>query len=236
MAKDCFEIKWPDFTLPTITREQLDRLMNGDFSVSNNKTESEDKGTEEWVWITGYKGTDKDMKCRDYQFELGKQFDMPEDEVVELCRSGFHMCQNLKNVFNYYDIGNGNRFFEVKALVRRYNKNGFYTYEHREDKMTSKSITFVRELTADEIFKAVEEDYRFTENWTTKQKELALKTDIHNVLNHIKTEELVNLGYSEAFATFVVGKDAENIARTMASMADVSMDVKALTIAMSMFR
>jgi hypothetical protein len=160
---------------------------------------------------------------------------MPEGENVELCRSGFHVCQNLKNVFNYYGIGKGNRFFEVKALVRRYNKNGFYTYEHREDKMTSKSITFVRELTADEIFKVAVEQYRFTENWTTKQKELALKTDIHHALNTIKTEELVNLGYSEAFATFVVEKGADNIARVMASMPDVSMDVKVLTIAMKMF-
>lgn len=200
------------------------------------ETKPEDKGTEEWVWITGYKGTDKDMKCRDYQFELGKQFDMPEDEVVELCRSGFHMCQNLKNVFNYYDIGNGNRFFEVKALVRRYNKNGYYTYEHREDKMTSKSITFVRELTADEIFKAVGEIYHYTEKWTTEQKELALKTCLGHVLEVIRTKELVDLGYSEVFAAFVVGKGADDIARVMGSMPDVSMDVKALIIAMKMFR
>lgn len=235
MATSNFEIQWPEVTLPTISKKDLEALFNGKFTNSL-ATKPEDKGTEEWVWITGYKGTDKDMKCRDYQFELGKQFDMPEDANIQICCSGFHMCQDLKNVFNYYGIGKGNRFFEVKALVRRYNKAGFYTYEHREDKMTSKSINFVRELTADEIFKAVEGLYSFTENWTTKQKELALKTDIHNVLNTIKAEELVDLGYSEAFATFVVEKGADNVARTMASMPDVSMDVKALTIAMSMFR
>ena len=231
MAKDTFNINWPKITMPTISAEDLNRIFLDGFN-----TKPEDKGAEEWVWITGYKGTDKDMKCRDYQFEIGKQFDMPEGENIELCRSGFHMCQNLKNVFNYYDIGNGNRFFEVKALVRRYNKNGCYTYEHRGDKMTSKSITFVRELTADEIFKVVVEKYRFTEKWTTEQKELALKTSLNMALEKIKTEELVNLGYSEAFATFVVGKGADNIARTMASMPDVSMNVKALTVAMSMFR
>lgn len=224
-----------DFSIPKLTfnhtLKDLEQALLGQLN-----TKPEDMGTEEWVWITGYKGTDKDMRCRDYQFELGKQFDMPEDEVIELCRSGFHMCQDLKNVFTYYDIGSGNRFFEVKALVRRYNKDGQYTYEHHYDKMTSKSITFVRELTAEEIFKAVEGAYGFAVNWTTEQKELALKTNIYHVKNVIRIEELVDLGYSEAFATFVVEKGKDDIACTMASMPDVSMDVKALTIAMSMFR
>ena len=236
MAKDSIEIKWPDIKLPTISKEEMERLLNGNFHVNKIITETEDKGAEEWVWITGYKGTDKDMKCRDYQFELGKQFDMPEDADIQLCCSGFHMCQNLKNVFNYYGIGKGNRFFEVKALVRRYNKNGHYTYEHHYDKMTSKSITFVRELTADEIFKSAVGEYGFTANWTTEQKELALKTTINNVKTIIRTEKLVDLGYSEAFATFVVENGADGIACTMTSMPDISMDVKALTIAMSMFR
>lgn len=235
MAKSNFEIAWPEITLPTISKKEIEALLNGNFHINHIETKPEDKGTEEWVWITGYKGTDKDMKCRDYQFELGKQFDMPKDADIQLCCSGFHMCQNLKNVFNYYGIGKGNRFFEVKALVRRYNKNGQYTYEHRDDKMTSKSITFVRELTAEEIFKSAVGEYGFTANWTTEQKELALKTNIHNVLNTIKIEKLVDLGYSEAFATFVVEKGKDDIARTMASMPDISMDVKALTIAMSIF-
>lgn len=26
---------------------------------------------EEWIWIDGFKGTDSDMKCRDYQFRIG---------------------------------------------------------------------------------------------------------------------------------------------------------------------
>jgi hypothetical protein len=198
-------------------------------------TKPEDKGTEEWVWITGYKGTNKDMKCRDYQFELGKQFDMPEGEAVELCRSGFHLCQDLKNVFGYYDIGDGNRFFEVKALVRRYNKNGTYTYEHRDDKMTSKSITFVRELTTDEIFKSKTICDDEIKAWTTEQKELALQTSIYHVVNQTKIKKLVELGYSEVFATWAVNRNEYDLARTMGLTPGVSMDVKVLTVAMSVF-
>ena len=233
MANYTYTIDWPEITLPAYDQKSLkdlERVVLGTW-----ETKPEDKGTEEWVWVTGYKGTDKDMKCRDYQFELDKQFDMPEGEEIRLCSSGFHMCQELKNVFQYYDIGGGHRFFEVKALVRRYNKNGTYTYEHRDDKMTSKSITFVRELTPEEIFNAVVNMYPYTEKWTTEQKELALKTNLCDVLNIVKTEELVKLGYSEAFATFVVGKGGYEIARTMGLIPDISMDVKVLTIAMKMF-
>lgn len=234
MAKDSFGITWPEITISSMSSprvKDLEKILLGDW-----KLEPEDKGTEEWVWVTGYKGTDKDMKCRDYQFELGKQFDMPEGEEIVLCSSGFHMCQDLKNVFVYYDIGKGNRFFEVKALVRRYNKNGTYTYEHRDDKMTSKSVTFVRELTADEIFKSAVERYPYTENWTAEYKEMALKTTLSHTRNIVKTKELVDLGYSEAFATFVVRNGVEETAKTMASMPDVSMDVKVLAIAMKLFR
>lgn len=214
------------------SREELLRA----FGLPEEKPFDKDKGTEEWIWITGYKGTDKDMKCRDYQFELGKQFDMPEGEEIILCSSGFHLCQNLKNVFRYYKLGDGNRFFEVKALVRRYNKNGTYVYEHREDKMTSKSITFVRELTADEIFDAKNYDDAEIKAFTTEQKELALKTSVDHVLNQNKIKNLIKLGYSEAFATFVVNNFGYDIAYTMAQQPDISMDVKVLAIAMNMFR
>jgi hypothetical protein len=215
----------------TLSREDLIRLG----VLAEEKPFNRDKGTEEWVWITGYKGTDKDLKCRDYQFEVGKQFDMPEGEEIRLCSSGFHLCQNLKNVFRYYNIGDGNRFFEVKALVRRYNKNGTYTYEHREDKMTSKSITFIRELTADEIFDAKQFDDDEVRAFTTEQKELALQTSIGHVKGISNANKLVGLGYSEAFATWVVDKGRYTLARTMGLAAGVSMDVKVLTIAMDIY-
>ncbi len=82
----------------------------------NNMTE---KSAEEWIWIDGYKATDKDMKCRGYQFEMNKCFDISDDKPVELCGHGFHLCVKFNKVLKYYRIGDGNRFFEVKALVRK---------------------------------------------------------------------------------------------------------------------
>lgn len=201
--------------------------------------EPEDKGTEEWIWVTGFKGTDKDMKCRDYQFEFGKKHDMPEGEPIVICSSGFHLCNELKNVFKHYKVKNGNRFFEVRALVRRYNKNGYYSFEHYDDKMSSKSIEFVRELTADEVFEALvrSDDTKFNDtlNWTKEQKELAMKTDLDSVRQSINVQKLVALGYSEPFAAFVCKRGPYDIASTIASQPGLSMDVKVMTIAMPIY-
>lgn len=52
---------------------------------------------EEWIWVVGYKGTYADMTAKnDFKYELGKQYDMPEDSKIEACESGFHLCMNVR--------------------------------------------------------------------------------------------------------------------------------------------
>jgi hypothetical protein len=62
--------------------------------------------------IKGFKGFDKDLKCRDFQYEIGKEY---ETDKVKCCETGFHFCENPFDVFAYYPPTNGNRFGEVEG-------------------------------------------------------------------------------------------------------------------------
>ena len=62
--------------------------------------------------IKGYKGFDKDLKCRDKQYAIGETF---MEEKTKLCDYGMHFCENPHDIFGYYEAGNNNRFCEVEA-------------------------------------------------------------------------------------------------------------------------
>ena len=60
--------------------------------------------------IKSYKGFDKDLKCRGFQYEIGKEYEEPE---ADACRAGFHACERPLDVFNHYYPANS-RFCEVE--------------------------------------------------------------------------------------------------------------------------
>ena len=194
---------------------------------------------EKWVWVKGYKGTDKNMCCKGYQYELGKQFDMPEDEEINVCHSGFHICEQMRHVFDHYRVGDGHRFFEVEALVREKDV-GLQTaidpqnrprYTYRNTKLTSKSIKFIRELTVDEVF--AELGANNYESWTDEMKKRAMETSPSDVRREIRAKDLIEAGYSEKFAQYVArDTDRYDIAMAVASQPGVSMDVKVMAIFM----
>ena len=63
--------------------------------------------------ITVYKGTDKDMKCRGMQYELGKT--VTDNGAVRCGDKGFHSCEAPFDVLKYYPMRDGNRFFAAEA-------------------------------------------------------------------------------------------------------------------------
>ena len=48
----------------------------------------------------GFKGFDKDLKCRGMQYEVGKEF--TADGEISCCNNGLHMCERPLDVFGYY--------------------------------------------------------------------------------------------------------------------------------------
>ena len=60
----------------------------------------------------GYKGFDKDLKCWDFQYEVGREYE--HDGDLGVCKRGFHFCENPFDVFNYYSPADS-RFCEVES-------------------------------------------------------------------------------------------------------------------------
>ena len=59
-----------------------------------------------------YKGTDKDMKCRGFQYKLGETAVF--DGEPHLCKAGLHACEQPIDVLNHY-TPNESRYFEAEA-------------------------------------------------------------------------------------------------------------------------
>jgi hypothetical protein len=63
--------------------------------------------------IVTYKAFNKDWKCRDFQYEVGKTY-THDGSVVRCAGGGFHSCENPLDIWNYY-APNTSRFAEVTA-------------------------------------------------------------------------------------------------------------------------
>ncbi|EKL1665071.1 hypothetical protein PQX70_002337 [Salmonella enterica] len=88
--------------------------------------------------IVTFKGFNKDLKCRGFQFEIGKTFH--HDGKVEACGSGFHACEFPFDVFSYYHPAES-RYAETISF-------GVTDREEEGDtKIASASITIKAELT-----------------------------------------------------------------------------------------
>lgn len=49
--------------------------------------------------LKAFKGFDKRLRCRGFQYEVGKEY---QESGAELCRKGFHACENPLDTFRYY--------------------------------------------------------------------------------------------------------------------------------------
>ena len=115
--------------------------------------------------IIAYKGFDKNLKCRDFQYEVGKEYEI--DGKIECCRHGFHACENPLEVWDHYEMI-GSRFAQVE-------QSGTIDREANSTKVCSSHIKIKAELKlADIINLGVE--------WL-KDITSPSKTKINNALN-----------------------------------------------------
>ena len=86
--------------------------------------------------IIAYKGFDKNLKCREFQYEVGKEYEMDGD--IKCCERGFHACESPLEVFDHYDMLTS-RFAEVE-------QSGEIDKEENTTKVCSSKIKVKAEL------------------------------------------------------------------------------------------
>ena len=109
------------------------------FSVDDRFFEAVEQ---DWVWVDAYKATDANMVCKGKQYHMNVEHTY--DGKVVLGSKGYHVCTNLRHCFKEYPYDFRNRFFKVKALVKRTD------YQYRNPNNTTlvaKAIKFNAEIT-----------------------------------------------------------------------------------------
>ena len=94
--------------------------------------------------VTGFKGFDENLKCRDFQYEIGKEYKHKGN--VQACKSGFHFCENPLDVFNYYAPYNS-RFAEVYG-------SGVISTDTNDSKVAVSKLSIKGEITLNGLIQA----------------------------------------------------------------------------------
>ena len=95
--------------------------------------------------IHSYKGFDKDLKCRGFAYEIGK--DYKQEGNIKCCNNGFHACEFPLDVFNYYAPGGNSRYCTVT-------QSGVTDKKEGDSKVASSKIHIETEIGLDGIIKA----------------------------------------------------------------------------------
>ena len=93
--------------------------------------------------IKSYKAFDKNMQCRGFQYEVGKEYEM--DGEIKCCDRGFHACKSPMELWDHYDMLSS-RFAEVE-------QSGKIDEEGNSTKVCSSRIKIKAELKLADIIK-----------------------------------------------------------------------------------
>lgn len=101
-----------------------------------------------------FKGFDKDLKCGDFQYEIGKEY---TEEKADICNCGFHACEFPMDVFGYYPPSDS-RYCEVEL-----EENGQKSSD--DSKRVGKKISVKAEIGIAGIIKAGVEYIKEQVDW-----------------------------------------------------------------------
>jgi len=148
-------------------------------------------------YIIGFKGFDSNFRCRKMQFEIGKTY-LHEDKL-KICSSGFHFCQNLKDVFPFYNCSNSNKFALVKAKY----------YSGTKYNQHDKSVTDYLEVLEEIPFELVSDFKKSLNKRKERNKDVIFGLDKYKILQ--KTYPDLILGGSSALYLqgFNINRDTE---------------------------
>ncbi len=93
--------------------------------------------------VKGWKVFDPELKCRGFQFEVGKTYE--HEGPISMCSSGFHFHENATDLFECYSFVDTNRVCEVVC------KN----VETGDDKSVCSEIKIGRELSWTEVLSII---------------------------------------------------------------------------------
>ena len=94
--------------------------------------------------MKAYKGFNKDMTCRGFQYKEGETY---ETDKASICREGFHACLDPLNTFSYYQPANS-IYHEVEV------DDGAEREENGDSKVASRTIKIGARLSIKDLVKA----------------------------------------------------------------------------------
>ena len=151
--------------------------------------------------IIAYKGFDKNLKCRDFQYEVGKEYEMDGD--IKCCERGFHACESPLEVFDHYDMLTS-RFAKVE-------QSGDIDKEENTTKVCSSKIKVKAELKLADIINLGVEWIKDVTSPSKLKKETDLNDNGNNSAKIGSSGDSAKIGSSGDYAKIGSSGDSAQI-------------------------
>ena len=155
--------------------------------------------------IYSFKGFDKDLKCRGFQYEVGKDYE--QDGKIKCCNNGFHACEFPLDVFGYYVPGNNSRYCIVT-------QSGSIDKNDDDSKVASSKIHIETEIGINGLIKAGVKFILDKVNWkdnkesNTGYRSVATNTGDYSAATNTGDRSAAKVSGKESVA-IVTGKDSK---------------------------